>query len=296
MTLEGMNAYLRDKGFEVHRERDSKRDCYVFTIHKPGYEAMTRDFKYPKSDDWKYKNEQMEKFLNQMVRDFYKGEGKQDMNTLNFDHPIFQTRGDAENTLAVLETMIKLYGYATIADLYEEAGLNSTYKDSEYGWTNLHEVDVTRTPSGYILQLPAAVELEPKRVKSSVSYRNYSSQTPRFGCLPEITNVIYNDPATIVFWADGTKTVVKRQEGYQFDPMAGLSMAICEKAFGNKANSHKVFNKWLPKEDEVDISKELDRLETECHKVDRRLSLIEAMQAVDEFGAKFKKSLEDLMK
>ena len=26
---------------------------------------------------------------------------------------------------------------------------------------------------------------------------------------PEIENVIFNDPATIVFWKDGTKTIVR---------------------------------------------------------------------------------------
>lgn len=29
--------------------------------------------------------------------------------------------------------------------------------------------------------------------------------------LPKIKDVIFNDPATIVYWADGTKTVVKAE-------------------------------------------------------------------------------------
>lgn len=40
-----------------------------------------------------------------------------------------------------------------------------------------------------------------------------------------IKNVIFNPPATIVFWKDGTKTVVKAQ-GETFDPEKGLAMAI----------------------------------------------------------------------
>ena len=31
-------------------------------------------------------------------------------------------------------------------------------------------------------------------------------------CLPSINNVIFNNPATIVFWKYGTKTVVKYQK------------------------------------------------------------------------------------
>lgn len=41
-----------------------------------------------------------------------------------------------------------------------------------------------------------------------------------------IEKVIFNSPATIVFWKDGTKTIVKCQEGATFDPEKGLAMAI----------------------------------------------------------------------
>ena len=63
-----------------------------------------------------------------------------------------------------------------------------------------------------------------------------------------IKNVIYNDPATIVFWSDGTKTVVKAKDE-PFDPEKGLAMAIAKKALGNEGNYYNVFKKWLPKED-----------------------------------------------
>ncbi len=53
--------------------------------------------------------------------------------------------------------------------------------------------------------------------------------------LPEIKDVIFNDSATIVFWDDGTKTVVKAVNE-KFDPEKGLAMAITKKALGNKGN------------------------------------------------------------
>jgi hypothetical protein len=62
-----------------------------------------------------------------------------------------------------------------------------------------------------------------------------------------IKNVIFNDPATIVFWTDGTKTVVKAQDGDVFDPEKGLAMAISKKALGNKGNYCNELKKWLPK-------------------------------------------------
>lgn len=62
--------------------------------------------------------------------------------------------------------------------------------------------------------------------------------------LPKIKNVIFNNPATIVFWEDGTKTIVKAQKGDIFDKEKGLAMAITKKAMGNKGNFNEVFKKW----------------------------------------------------
>lgn len=67
----------------------------------------------------------------------------------------------------------------------------------------------------------------------------------------EIKNVIFNDPATIVFWADGSKTVVKCGDGDVFDPEKGLAMAISKRALGDKGRYYETFKKWLPKEVEV---------------------------------------------
>lgn len=66
--------------------------------------------------------------------------------------------------------------------------------------------------------------------------------------IPKIKDVIYNDPATIVFWEDGTKTVVKCEFSKRFDPEKGLAMAFSKKMFGNKGNYYNVFKKWLPEE------------------------------------------------
>lgn len=65
-----------------------------------------------------------------------------------------------------------------------------------------------------------------------------------------IKKVIFHDPATIVIWTDGTKTVVKCSENDIFDPEKGLAMAIVKRAFGNDNSFHKIFKKWLPKEEE----------------------------------------------
>lgn len=62
--------------------------------------------------------------------------------------------------------------------------------------------------------------------------------------IPDIKQVIFNDPATIVIWADGEKTVVKCQNGEPYDPEKGLTMAITKRALGNKGNYFDEIKKW----------------------------------------------------
>ena len=58
-----------------------------------------------------------------------------------------------------------------------------------------------------------------------------------------IKKVIFNPPATVVYWIDGTKTVVKAQDGDMFDKEKGLAMAICKRMLGNKGNYYDIFRK-----------------------------------------------------
>ena len=50
----------------------------------------------------------------------------------------------------------------------------------------------------------------------------------------KMKKVIFNDPATIVYWNDGTKTVVKASDGDEFDAEKGLAMAVVKKTIGLK--------------------------------------------------------------
>ena len=68
----------------------------------------------------------------------------------------------------------------------------------------------------------------------------------KLGRLCDIKKVVFNDPATIVFWSDGTKTVVKCGENDEYDPEKGLAMAIAKRALGNHGNYYNEFKKWLP--------------------------------------------------
>jgi hypothetical protein len=70
----------------------------------------------------------------------------------------------------------------------------------------------------------------------------------RFGmCNVNIRKVIFNDPATVVLWSDGTKTVVKCGPEDSFDMEKGLAMAIVKKMAGNDNRFHKVFKQYTKK-------------------------------------------------
>lgn len=83
-----------------------------------------------------------------------------------------------------------------------------------------------------------------------------------------IKEVIFQNPATIVFWTDGTKTVVNCMDNAEikkkivdgkevtvrrarkcdtYSEEAGLAMAIVKKYFGNEGNYNNVFRKFIPR-------------------------------------------------
>lgn len=70
-----------------------------------------------------------------------------------------------------------------------------------------------------------------------------------------IENVIFNPPATIVFWSDKTKTIVKADYEYEsYDPEKGLAMAIAKKMMGdNKGCYYELFKHWRKKWDEQNV-------------------------------------------
>lgn len=62
-----------------------------------------------------------------------------------------------------------------------------------------------------------------------------------------IKDAIFAPPATIVYWSDGSKTVVKCSEKDVFDPEKGLAMAIAKRCGGNKGSYYKEIQNWVEK-------------------------------------------------
>ena len=61
----------------------------------------------------------------------------------------------------------------------------------------------------------------------------------------KVEKVIFNNPATIIFWSDGTKTVVKCGENDTYDKEKGFFIACAKKLFGNDYKAVGRMNKAL---------------------------------------------------
>lgn len=55
-----------------------------------------------------------------------------------------------------------------------------------------------------------------------------------------VKQVIFSGPKTIVFWLDGTKTIVSCGEGDNNDPYAGFCAAVTKRVFGSTSQAKKV--------------------------------------------------------
>lgn len=58
-----------------------------------------------------------------------------------------------------------------------------------------------------------------------------------------IKNIVFNGPATIIFWDDNTKTIVKCGEGDVFDPEKGVAMAVMKRALGTNDSDSNYLDK-----------------------------------------------------
>lgn len=139
----------------------------------------------------------------------------------------------------------RLYKYECLGYLPEELG------------DLIHQRD--KRLDGYRTQL-AIYDYVTHDINSTIDLSDALSKT--------IKDVIFNDPATIVFWMDGTKTVVKAQNE-DFDPEKGLAMAIAKKFFGNKGNYCNEIKKWTEKYDDEIKQKIVDGFQAASDAVKR---------------------------
>lgn len=83
---------------------------------------------------------------------------------------------------------------------------------------------------------------ELRKIKQSVPFDAINLNAD---ILNHITQVVYHDPATIVYFDDGDKVVVKTSPHDDYNPEAGLALCILKKLLGNNAAKfHRFFKTW----------------------------------------------------
>ena len=187
---------------------------------------------------------------------------------------------DSFNTAAkvckFIQNSLNDYGCVSLGDILNKAGyLHTTYAyDNILFYQELKELKMPTVPDYVDKTKPYALVIPSDRYTmmfncvgkidsaARAEILNAADKTKHDGIvaratlipkpinyLPEIKNVKFNGPATIVFWADGTKTVVKCQDGDDYSKEVGLAMCIVKKVFGNTSKYNDIFKKWCPSYD-----------------------------------------------
>ena len=71
--------------------------------------------------------------------------------------------------------------------------------------------------------------------KSNVIARKVKFTAEKCIKMPIPKKIIYNGPATIVFWDDGTKTIVKRSKKEKDNKYNAFCAALAKKVYGNNS-------------------------------------------------------------
>lgn len=93
-------------------------------------------------------------------RDFYEGNNSRSATVsggggrFDFEEIIFPSRGDAEAVRDQMDEVIARYGFVTVGDMYDMAGLPQPFTSQKYGWTSIVNSRIESVRDGYVIRLP----------------------------------------------------------------------------------------------------------------------------------------------
>lgn len=121
----------------------------VFGTNTRSYRDDREKISYRKYSDH-YRDDRRDDYSNRAVRSRF-----------DYDDIVFENRAEADIVLERMCDTIERYGYVTIADMYDMAGLSQIYTSNRYGWTSLRTAEVVRDrDGGYIIKLPKAQPID----------------------------------------------------------------------------------------------------------------------------------------
>lgn len=79
----------------------------------------------------------------------------------DYDDIEFSSRGEAQLVIDQLKEIIDEFGWATVADMYDLAGINPPFTSNNYGWTSVKYAEPVRVRGGkYVVKLPKASAID----------------------------------------------------------------------------------------------------------------------------------------
>ena len=99
-----------------------------------------------------------------------------------------------------------------------------------------HRYEVTLAPEN--VEIIGTGPLYPSADRQSFRLLNYEPADHL-----NVDRIIFSPPATIVFWKDGTKTVVKCAKGEPFSEYNGFAAALLKKVFGSNSAVKKLIQR-----------------------------------------------------
>lgn len=222
-----MLAKLDDRGFKANSDYDPGKKVYMIHAHKGDWHCVRKvewcDILDDDQPTIASHARQRQETLESIFEEYAKYERKMALNSLYGSRPL---------------DLKSQYVWITTAGCGPDTPFEKMVKE------RIKEKEMKYTKQTYVM------------AKKDADYLNYGvadvmatmalnrKLTPSTK-LPEIKKVVFNKPATIVIWADDTKTVVKAQNGETFDPEKGLAMAITKKALGNEGNYYDIIKKYI---------------------------------------------------
>ena len=248
MKMDDMVRWLEREGFAVDKRYSNECEQYRFRIERNGH-SLVKFFKYP--EDWRNRDRIQRCFLELLVTEFEAGDRKNKM--------IEKEKKEMVSNLDIKWAVTSLGMHV------EQDG----------------EVELTGEIKGYIPGQSSLKRftLDNEKTALELMTRMNGYKTMSSAPLPEIKDVLFNSPATIVWWMDGTKTVVTAQDDDEYDPEKGLAMAMCKKVLGNQGNYFNLFKKWEKKAKQDRFNQVVRSREKERKNYNKKLKKAIAEQA-----------------
>lgn len=249
MKMDDMVKRLRGFGFEVEKEYFADTSTYEFTLTK-GSNRMTGLFEYRPFESPTTRHERQLRFVDDLVRRFEEDFGKIPESEFKLNDKIIVTKGLFTGVRGIVIASVPSLAFPGVQRYQLELPTLTGHMKDMHSRCPFFEADEIMLVKDHD-QVAAYVDADitgTKNIYKAMVNSLYGCKGP-FIHIPHIEDVIFNPPATIVFWADGTKTVVKCQDDDNFDPEKGLTMAIAKKALGNEGNYYNTIKEWVGKFD-----------------------------------------------